>query len=113
MPAASPLPLAKPEEVGLSAQRLTRLGDAFKAAIERGRIPGAVALVARRGKLAYLDSFGVRDPASGVAMTPESIFRIYSMTKPIVSTAAMMLVEDGRLLLNDPIANYIPEFKDS
>jgi CubicO group peptidase (beta-lactamase class C family) len=104
------LPFAAPEEVGLSRARLTRLTDMLRAEIERGRAPGAVALVARRGKVAYFESLGVRDPASGAPMQKDTIFRIYSMTKPIVSVAAMMLWEEGQFLLNDALAKYLPEF---
>jgi CubicO group peptidase (beta-lactamase class C family) len=104
------LPLAAPEEVGLSRARLTRLTDVLRAEIERGRVPGAVALVARRGKVAYFESLGVRDPANGAPMHKDTIFRIYSMTKPIVSVAAMMLWEEGQFLLNDVLAKYLPEF---
>jgi CubicO group peptidase (beta-lactamase class C family) len=104
------LPFAAPEEVGLSRARLTRLTDMLRAEIERGRVPGAVALVARRGKVAYFESLGVRDPASGAPMQKDTIFRIYSMTKPIVSVAAMMLWEEGQFLLNDALAKYLPEF---
>jgi len=104
-----PLPSAVPEEVGLSASRLGRLGEVLHGEIERGRLPGAVALIARRGRLAYFESFGARDPASGAPMSKDSIFRIYSMTKPIVSVAVMMLWEEGRLLLSDPIGKYLPE----
>jgi CubicO group peptidase (beta-lactamase class C family) len=104
------LPVAAPEEVGLSSSRLTRLTDVLRAEIERGRVPGAVALVARRGKIAYFESLGVRDPASSAPMQKDTIFRIYSMTKPIVSMAAMMLWEEGQFLLNDAVAKYLPEF---
>ena len=104
------LSLAAPEEVGLSRARLTRLTDTLRAEIERGRVPGAVALVARRGRIAYFESLGVRDPASGAPMHKDTIFRIYSMTKPLVSVAAMMLWEEGRFLLNDALAKYLPDF---
>lgn len=104
------LPLAAPEEVGLSATRLRRLGDVLASEIESGRVPGTVALVARRGKLAYFEAAGARDPGSGAAMRKDDIFRIYSMTKPIVSVAAMMLWEEGQFLLGDPLAKYLPEF---
>ena len=107
---AQSLSLAVPEEVGLSRSRLARLSDVLRAEIERGRVPGAVALVARRGKVAYFESFGVRDPASSAPMHKDTIFRIYSMTKPIVSVAAMMLWEEGQFLLNDALAKYLPEF---
>jgi CubicO group peptidase (beta-lactamase class C family) len=104
-----PLPHATPEDIGLSSPRLARLGSALRAEIERGRIPGAVALVARRGRLALFESFGRRDPAHADPMVKDSIFRIYSMTKPIVSAAAMMLWEEGRFLLSDPIGKFLPE----
>jgi CubicO group peptidase (beta-lactamase class C family) len=104
-----PLPYATPEDVGLSTARLARLGSAMRGEIERGRIPGAVALIARRGRLAYFESYGKRDPANSAPMAKDSIFRIYSMTKPIVSVAAMMLWEEGRFLLSDPVGKFLPE----
>jgi CubicO group peptidase (beta-lactamase class C family) len=104
-----PLPDATPEDVGLSTAGLARLGSVMRGEIERGRVPGAVALVARRGRLAYFESYGRRDPRSPDPMARDSIFRIYSMTKPIVSVAAMMLWEEGRFLLSDPIDKYLPE----
>lgn len=104
-----PLPQAVPEDVGLSSAGLARLGNVIQDEIARGRVPGAVALVARRGRIAYFERFGVRDPASEGPMADDSIFRIYSMTKPIVSVAAMMLWEAGRFLLSDPIGKYLPE----
>jgi CubicO group peptidase (beta-lactamase class C family) len=106
---ALPLPHAVPETVGLATSGLARLGRVLRGEIERGRVPGAVALVARRGEIAYFESFGQRDPASGAPMARDSIFRIYSMTKPIVSVAAMMLWEEGRFLLSDPIGKFLPE----
>jgi CubicO group peptidase (beta-lactamase class C family) len=108
----TPLPAAKPEDVGLSAPALTRLARALEERVARGHIPGAVALVARHGKVAFHQAFGARDPASAAPMPPDAIFRIYSMTKPIVSVAVMMLWEEGRLLLSDPIAKYLPEFAE-
>jgi len=107
-----PLPLAAPEEIGLSSARLARLGAVMRSEIERGRVPGAVALIARRGRLGFFDSFGQRDAASGAPMRTDAIFRIYSMTKPITSVAAMMLWEEGRFLLSDPVAKYLPELSD-
>lgn len=104
-----PLPQAVPEDVGLSSAGLARLGNVIQDEIARGRVPGAVALVARHGRIAYFERFGVRDPASEGPMADDSIFRIYSMTKPIVSVAAMMLWEAGRFLLSDPIGKYLPE----
>ena len=106
----TPLAYAAPEEIGLSSARLARLGEVLRGEIERGRVPGAVALIARRGRVGYFESFGVRDPASGAPMAKDAIFRIYSMTKPITSVAAMMLWEEGRFLLSDSIADYLPEF---
>jgi CubicO group peptidase (beta-lactamase class C family) len=106
---AQALPTAAPEEVGLSSQKLARVTDVVKAEIAKGRYPGAVALVARRGKVAYFEALGQRDPQAGAPMTKDAIFRLYSMTKPFASVAAMMLVEDGRILLSDPVSKYIPK----
>src|SRR5579863_3643692 len=92
---AAGLPEANPESVGLFADRLKRIGTALESEIQRGRLPGAVALVARRGKIAYWEAFGVRDPAGGSKMQKDDIFRIYSMTKPITTVSLMMLVEEG------------------
>jgi CubicO group peptidase (beta-lactamase class C family) len=108
-----PLPTAKPEEVGLSQHALDRLSAALNDRVASGHIPGAVALVARHGKVAYHQSFGRQDPASDKPMHTDAIFRIYSMTKAIVSVAVMMLWEEGRLLLSDPISKYIPAFADT
>jgi CubicO group peptidase (beta-lactamase class C family) len=109
---ASPLPLAAPEEIGFSSIRLARLGAVIRGEIERGRVPGAVALIARRGRIGFFESFGQRDAATGAPMAKDTIFRIYSMTKPITSVAAMMLWEEGRFLLSDSIAKYLPELAD-
>lgn len=108
--AALPLPVAAPEEVGLCPQRTQRLMDVLQIEVERQRLPGAVALVARHGKIALLEAVGALDPAADAPMARDAIFRIYSMTKPIVSVAAMMLMEQGRLLLNDPVSKYLPEY---
>jgi CubicO group peptidase (beta-lactamase class C family) len=105
---AQALPSARPEQVGLSAERLVRIGEVLKAESERGKFPGAVALVARKGRVAYFESFGFRDKAAGAPMTNDAIFRIYSMTKPLVSVAAMMLMEEGKLLLTDPVSRFLP-----
>jgi CubicO group peptidase (beta-lactamase class C family) len=107
-----PLALAAPQEIGLSASRLARLGAVMHGEIERGRLPGAVALIARRGRIGYFESFGRRDPAGAEPMAKDAIFRIYSMTKPITSVAAMMLWEEGRFLLGDPVSQYLPELAD-
>ena len=108
----SPLPAAAPASVGLSAERLERLSRVLNAEVARGRIPGAVALIARNGRVAYFESFGERDPAAASPMAMDSIFRIYSMTKPVVSVAAMMLWEEGRFFLDEPIGKYLPELND-
>jgi CubicO group peptidase (beta-lactamase class C family) len=105
-----PLPRGTPADVGLCPLRSQRLLDVLQSEIDRQRLPGAVVLVARRGKVALFESLGLQNPADGTRMTHESIFRIYSMTKPIVSVAAMMLMEQGRLLLSDPLAQYLPAF---
>ena len=106
----SPLPSAAPEEVGLSARQLGRVTEALGRAIDARRAPGITVLIARRGKIAYFEALGVRDPAVGDKLKKDAIFRIYSMSKPIVSVAAMMLFEEGRFLLSEPLAKYIPEF---
>jgi CubicO group peptidase (beta-lactamase class C family) len=87
---AQPLPAARPEQVGLSSERLGRVSQVLRQEIAKGKFPGAVALVARKGRIAYYQSFGVRDPETRAPMTRDSIFRIYSMTKPITSVAIMM-----------------------
>jgi CubicO group peptidase (beta-lactamase class C family) len=109
MPTA-PLPVCQPEDVGLSSAALGRLSNAFQDRVASGHLPGAVALVARHGKVGWFEAFGKQDPVSGVPMRTDSIFRIYSMTKPIVSVGVMMLWEEGRLLLSDPIEKYLPPF---
>ena len=106
------LPTAVPATVGLSAERLDRLSSVLESEVARGRVPGAVALIARNGRVGYFESFGQRDAAAGAPMAKDSIFRIYSMTKPVVSVAAMMLWEQGRFLLDDPIGKYLPELGD-
>jgi CubicO group peptidase (beta-lactamase class C family) len=106
-----PLAVAKPEQVGLSSARLERVGNSFEAQIGRGRFPGAVVMVVRKGKIAYFEAFGQRDPATGARMTKDAIFRLYSMTKPFASVAAMMLVEDGKMTLADPVAKYLPQLE--
>ena len=104
---------AAPESLGFSRAGLNRLSAALGEQIDKQRLPGVVALVVRRGKLAYFEALGQRDPATGDAMRPDSLFRIYSMTKPVVSVAAMMLFDEGRLFLSDPVAKYLPEFKNT
>ncbi len=90
----SPLPSAKPESVGMSSQRLTRLGDGMKSLVDQGRLAGVVTMVARHGKVVEFEATGKRDIAAGLPMQKDSIFRIYSMTKPITGVAMMMLFEE-------------------
>jgi len=99
-----------PESVGVSAERLARLDAVIEGEIERGKLPGGVAMIARRGKVAHFKAYGKLDPRRDEPMQTDSIFRIYSMTKPVVSVAAMMLVEQGRVLLTSPVAAYLPEY---
>jgi CubicO group peptidase (beta-lactamase class C family) len=110
--AAQQLPTAKPESVGLSSERLERIGAAVQRSIDEKRIAGGVTLVARRGHIVWLKAQGMMDREAGNSMQTDAIFRICSMTKPITSLAVMMLYEDGRFLLDDPISKYIPEFKN-
>ena len=100
-----------PESVGLSSERLALIGATLQAGVDAGEIPGAVVLVARRGGVAYYEAFGYRDKATGDAMRKDAIFRIYSMTKPIVSVAAMTLHEEAKLYLSQPISVHLPAFK--
>jgi len=94
----------------LSRERLARIATAFKADVDAGTIPGAVAMVAHRGEIAYLQAFGYRDRERKLPMAVDSIFRIASMTKPIAGVAMMMLWEQGKWTLDDPVAKHIPEF---
>ena len=109
---AAPLPEAAPDSVGMSSERLKRLDTAFQKIIDDKELPGVTVTIARKGKLVYQKSFGFQDREKATPMSNDSIFRIYSMTKPIVSVAAMMLVEEGKLNLAEPISKYIPEFKE-
>lgn len=109
---AAPMPRAKPETVGFSSQRLQRLTDTFNADVASGKIPGAVVLVARQGRVAYLQTFGFQDRAAERPMRPDAIFRIASMTKPVTIVAALMLAEEGKLQLMDPASVYLPQLKN-
>src|SRR5262245_64316097 len=104
---AQSLPTASPEQVGLSSERLERVSRAIRNEIEAGKFPGAVALVARKGRIVYFESFGVRDKATGDPMPKDAIFRLYSMTKPFTSVAAMMLMEDGKLMITEPVSKLM------
>ncbi|HWX33938.1 MAG TPA: serine hydrolase domain-containing protein, partial [Steroidobacteraceae bacterium] len=109
-PQTTPLPEAKPESLGLSPVRLQRMSDAFKREIDKGTIPGATIMVARKGQIGWFDALGRQSPAASTPMAHNTIFRIFSMTKPIASVGIMMLVEDGHFLLSDPVTKFIPEF---
>jgi len=102
---------APPEQVGVSKEKLGRIHDALQESIADGKLAGTVVLVARKGKLIYADAAGFQDKDEGKPMALDSIFRIYSMTKPLVSVAAMMLVEDGKIELTDPVSKFFPAFK--
>ena len=109
---AADLPRAAPDEVGLSAERLDRIGAMLEQNVRDQAFPGAVLLIARHGKVAYLHSIGVRDPATKAPMTDDTIFRIYSMSKPITVVAALMLAEEGKFTFADPISRFMPQFAD-
>jgi CubicO group peptidase (beta-lactamase class C family) len=109
---AQELPAAKPESVGLSSERLQRIANEVQKAVDDKRIAGMVTLVVRHGRVAWFDARGMADREAGKPMQKDSIFRLCSMTKPIVSTAVMMLYEEGKFLLEDPISKYLPEFKN-
>jgi CubicO group peptidase (beta-lactamase class C family) len=111
-PQTPPLPQARPETLGLSSTRLQRMSDAFKRDIDKGTIPGVTVMVARRGQIGWFEALGRQHAASSAPMALNSIFRIFSMTKPIVSIGIMMLFEEGHFLLSDPVSKFIPEFGD-
>jgi CubicO group peptidase (beta-lactamase class C family) len=102
---------SNPAELGFAVDRLDQLTQAFEGYVEKGQLPGAVVLIARKDKVAYLKTFGFRDREQKIPMTADSIFRIASMTKPIVSVGAMILAEEGKLDIAAPVSNYLPEFK--
>jgi len=109
---AEVLPTAVPEQVGMSSERLSRIDTALESSVEKGKIPGAVVLIARKGKIVYFKNFGLRDKAASSPMKNDTIFRLYSVTKPLVAVATMILMEEGKLALSDPVAKYIPSFKE-
>ena len=105
-------PVTHPEELGFDVARLERVTKAFQGYVDTGQLPGAVVLIARNDKVAYLRAFGYQDREKQITMTPDAIFRIASMTKPIISVGAMMLVEEGKLDIAAPVFQYLPEFKN-
>jgi len=110
---AQDIPIVKPETIGLSSERLERISAAVQRNIDDKRIAGAVTLVVRRGQVGWFKAQGMADREAGKAMRTDSMFRICSMSKPITSTAVMMLYEEGRFLLEDPVSKYLPEFKNA
>ena len=109
---AQALPPSTPESVGMSSARLNVFKQAMQAEVDKGNIPGMVIMVSRKGKLVYSEVVGYQDKDAGIPLKKDSIFRIYSMTKPLVSVAAMILAEDGKLTLSDPVSKHLPEFAD-
>lgn len=107
--ASAELPVVEPEQVGMSSQRLARISALTRRYVDEGKLAGSVVLVARNGQVAFLDATGTADLNTGAPMRPDTLFRIYSMTKPITAVAAMILYEEGRFQLNDPISKFLPE----
>jgi CubicO group peptidase (beta-lactamase class C family) len=107
------VPAGKPEDVGMSSERLARIHEAIQRHVDAGEISGAVTLVARRGRVAHFETHGLMDIESKRPMDRDAIFRIASMTKPITGVAVMMMLEEGRLRLSDPVSRFLPEFKAS
>ena len=99
-----------PAGAHFNPQKLERIGEFFRSEIADGKIPGAIVLIQQHGKPVYFEKFGVRDVATGLPMTDDTIFTVYSMSKPVTSVAAMMLVDEGKLKLSDPLEKYIPSF---
>lgn len=109
--ATQPLKTGTPESVGVSSERLQRLARALRADVDAGKMPGAVVAIARRGTLVYHEAFGFQDAAAKTPMPKDAIFSMASMTKPFAAVATLMLAEEGRLLLNDPVSRALPELK--
>jgi len=110
---AQDLAVVKPEDIGFSSKRLERIDEAFNAYVKDNKMAGSVILVSRKGKVGYYKAFGYRDIESKTAMTKDVIFRIASQTKAIVSTGIMILQEEGKLLIQDPLSKYLPEFAET
>jgi CubicO group peptidase (beta-lactamase class C family) len=108
---AASLTASKPEDVGMSSERLKRISQMVQRRIDAGEMSGAVTIVARRGKIVHLDAQGVMDLESKNPMTKDTMFRVASMTKPVTGVAIMMMIEEGKIRLTDPVSRYIPEFR--
>ena len=102
-----------PEELGFSSQRLARINTKMQRYVDENKLAGISTLIARRGKVVHFEKFGMADIEAGLPMADDTLFRIYSMTKPITSVAVLMLLEEGYFRLSDPVADYLPEFKES
>ena len=107
------LPMAVPEEVGVSAERLERIRPVMQGYIDDGRLPGFLTVVARHGKIVHFETIGMRDVENEKPIESDTIFRIYSMSKPITSVAVMILYEEGHFQLGTPVSKFIPEFENS
>src|SRR5438093_436872 len=112
IPAAETPRAAKPEDVGISSERLQRVHNLIQRQIDAGSFSGAVTLVARNGRIAHFEAQGLMDIETKKPMVKDAMFRIMSMTKPVVGLAILMMVEEGKVRLNDPVSRFIPEFKD-
>src|SRR6202163_1935557 len=109
---AGSVPIAKPEEVGMSSDRLKRINQMIQRRIDAGDMTGAVTIVARKGKVVHLEAQGLMDVESKKPMAKDTMFRVASMTKPVTGLAIMMMIEEGKVRLTDPVSRYIPEFKN-
>ena len=110
--AASTVPSGKPEDVGMSSERLQRVNEVIKTYIDAGTITGGVTMVSRKGKIAHFEAQGLMDVEAKTAMRKDAIFRMASMSKPVTGVAILMLMEEGKLRLTDPVSRFIPEFKN-
>jgi CubicO group peptidase (beta-lactamase class C family) len=108
-PESLPLPCAEPQTLGFDPDRLLRIAGTLQAEVARNALPGAVLMIARRGKLAYCETFGHLDPVAGIKMPADAMFSIASMTKPLVTVGALMLCEEGRMAINQPVRYYLPQ----
>jgi len=109
---ADELPIVATEQAGMSAEKLALVDEAMEDSIEKKLIPGGIVIVARNGKIAHFKAYGKMDLEADKPMTTDAIFRIYSMSKAVTTKAAMMLIEDGKLAVDDPVSRYLPELKD-
>jgi len=112
LPMAAQAPRSNPEAVGISADRLKRVSELLKRHIDAGSFSGAVALVSRNGRIAHLEAQGLMDIDTRKPMATNALFRIMSMTKPVVGVAILMMIEEGKVRLNDPVSRFIPQFKN-